>query len=696
MTSGDTRANLARVLCYLIRPPPPRQADRMSEEQTKDHRLDSWKSIAQYLNRDVRTVIRWEKERGLPIRRVPGGLQHRHGVFAYAEELDRWLAGTQVADIAGSSSAASLEGSALEMGVRSHPSKIFSSLRFGIIVLASLAILSLTVNVVSSHNKTALPQPARFKQLTETRTRKRRLVSDGRRLYFSELIDGRFIVSSIPVSGGTVTHFNTPFRNVETEDVSRDGTKLLVLSYDGLTETERPLWVLPTDGGTPSPVGNILCHSATWSRDGNSIAFATGKSIYVTSDHGVSRHEIGTFQSVPVLLRWSPDGSRLRFVLRDSVTLSQSPWEVLMKNGSPELAGTGIRFLPQSCCLGWSWSDDGNTFLYMGLVDQTIWSATGDRPAGAHHAVQLPPSLEPAVAPLATDIEGKKVFVLADTSAQGDFLKMDKRTREFRFYLPGLSGLYLDFSRDGKDIAYTSLKDATLWTSTIDGNQRKRLTSMPMEAELPRWSPDGKYIAFIAKLPGKPWRIRIISRDGGQSREVSPSDENQGAPTWSPDGKQLVYGNVYCEETRNCAIRVIEIETGKTTTLPNSDGYRTARWSYDGKYVAALEPHRHQLVLFDWVTQRWRTLVESVNGDDLNWSHDSRFVYVNRPTGDKPEIIRVDVRSGAAETVADLNSLEKLTNQIESWFTLASDDSLILLQRLRPEEIYVVDSSTNN
>ena len=53
-------------------------------------RLDSWKEIATYLGRDVRTVIRWEQNRGLPVYRVPGGKVSR--VFAYPEELDAWLA----------------------------------------------------------------------------------------------------------------------------------------------------------------------------------------------------------------------------------------------------------------------------------------------------------------------------------------------------------------------------------------------------------------------------------------------------------------------------------------------------------------------------------------------------------------------------------------------------------------------------
>jgi Tfp pilus assembly protein PilF len=57
--------------------------------QTPNRRLDSWKEIAAYFDRDERTVKRWEKERSLPVHRLPGGARAR--VFAYTEELSRWM-----------------------------------------------------------------------------------------------------------------------------------------------------------------------------------------------------------------------------------------------------------------------------------------------------------------------------------------------------------------------------------------------------------------------------------------------------------------------------------------------------------------------------------------------------------------------------------------------------------------------------
>ena len=63
----------------------------MLEDRRKhppNRRLDSWKEIAAYFGRDERTVKRWEKERGLPIRRLPGA---RGGVYAFADDLAHWM-----------------------------------------------------------------------------------------------------------------------------------------------------------------------------------------------------------------------------------------------------------------------------------------------------------------------------------------------------------------------------------------------------------------------------------------------------------------------------------------------------------------------------------------------------------------------------------------------------------------------------
>ncbi len=62
---------------------------------TNNPQLQGWKQIAAYLNRDERTVKRWEKQRGLPVRRIPG--DGRANVYAVVAELDAWLGLTALA-----------------------------------------------------------------------------------------------------------------------------------------------------------------------------------------------------------------------------------------------------------------------------------------------------------------------------------------------------------------------------------------------------------------------------------------------------------------------------------------------------------------------------------------------------------------------------------------------------------------------
>ena len=76
--------------------------------------------------------------------------------------------------------------------------------------------------------------------------------------------------------------------------------------------------------------------------------------------------------------------------------------------------------------------------------------------------------------------------------------------------------------------------ELTLWRSKADGSSRTQMTYAPMQVHMPRWSPDGSQIAFMASHPGKPWKIFVMPAAGGSPREVTAGDHNQGDPTWMP------------------------------------------------------------------------------------------------------------------------------------------------------------------
>jgi len=668
----------------------------MPDDHLRNRRLDSWKDIAAYLGRDIRTVYRWEKERGLPIHRLPGG--QRRAICAYTTEIDEWLVGGRHNDNRHSDPENDKKlSTSLDPSDAFKKSSSYLLRRSVIAASALLALAVVSIAVVRFHTENPVVHLSGLVRLTDNGLQKMGLFTDGSELYFSELMDGRNVLSAIATSGGAIRQIPTPFANSLPVDLSPDGKELLVLAYDGVQD-ERNLWIVPVSEGVPRPVGNIRCHAAAWSPDGRSIAYATGKSIYITQDRGVTSNELGSYHAIPLALRWSVHGTYLRFLLQDPRTLQAVPQELILDRGSqpepdlmPALPGgksydnwAWVRWGPDLFLAADS-QDEGHIWIFKG--QGTSWirpRKPAELKTGLGHILGI--SADPGTG---------KLFVIGATAGRDELIRSYPGSHEFAPFLPGLSALALDFSPDGRWITYVKMPDHTLWVSRVDGTQARQLTAQTLHVELPRWSPDGRQIAFTADQPAKPWRIFIVPWTGGAVQEASHSSDNQGAPTWSPDGKSLSYANVRCQEARDCAVHRIDLSTGKVSTLPGSNGFRTARWSPDGRFIAALQPQRRELYLFDLATQRWRRLASGMNGDDLAWSRDSRYLYTDRPTGDRPEIVRVPLRGGRVQALVDLSSLSKLSGKFDSWFCLTPDGSLLLTRLLNSSDIYAVNWSAN-
>ncbi|HTA85470.1 MAG TPA: S9 family peptidase [Silvibacterium sp.] len=107
-------------------------------------------------------------------------------------------------------------------------------------------------------------------------------------------------------------------------------------------------------------------------------------------------------------------------------------------------------------------------------------------------------------------------------------------------------------SPDGQWVAYTlSRVDTTadkritdLWMVNWDGSQDIRLTyGVDSSSSTPRWSPDGRYLAFEAERPGgkaKGTQVWVLDRRGGEARQLTDVKGHLGAYAWSPDGKKLL------------------------------------------------------------------------------------------------------------------------------------------------------------
>ena len=155
-------------------------------------------------------------------------------------------------------------------------------------------------------------------------------------------------------------------------------------------------------------------------------------------------------------------------------------------------------------------------------------------------------------------------------------------------FLDGLSARHVEFSRDGRWIAYVLHPEGTLWRSRADGTDRRQLTFPPRGGGLPRWSPDGRRIAYMSRSAGEPWRIARRRRRKAGSRKPVTGQPGEVDPTWSPDGTKLVVGGHPDCTTGPPAILVVDLRPAKVSTFPGSEGLYSPRWSPDGRSIVAL------------------------------------------------------------------------------------------------------------
>ena len=245
-------------------------------------------------------------------------------------------------------------------------------------------------------------------------------------------------------------------------------------------------------------------------------------------------------------------------------------------------------------------------------------------------------------------------------------------------------------SPDGKWVAYTLRHTDTeadktisqLWMVSWDGTQDIQLTYDQEGAAEPRWSPDGRYLAFTSSRPGKAKgsQVWVLDRRGGEARQLTDVKEDLNEYRWSPDSQQLLLTlrpkdqpeedeakktgkpvlpkpvvldrfhfkqdvEGYVTERRD-HLYLFEVATGKLTklTIDTAHDEREAEWSPDGKHVAfvseqdAPDPDRTDnpdIFVTDAVAGSTPRKLTTFTGPDqgpLAWSPDSTRVAYRQAT----------------------------------------------------------------
>ncbi|MFZ0296980.1 MAG: hypothetical protein WAM13_01395, partial [Candidatus Sulfotelmatobacter sp.] len=97
----------------------------------------------------------------------------------------------------------------------------------------------------------------------------------------------------------------------------------------------------------------------------------------------------------------------------------------------------------------------------------------------------------------------------------------------------------IEISPDGQWVVWSAKKK--LWLATVDGKQQGReLATVHGSSDQPKWSPDGKHIAFVSHRDGHSF-VSIYDFGGSSIRYLAPSVDKDSMPRWSPDGKWIVF-----------------------------------------------------------------------------------------------------------------------------------------------------------
>jgi Tol biopolymer transport system component len=484
-----------------------------------------------------------------------------------------------------------------------------------------------------------------------------------------------------------------PFRNTFIQDISPNKAELLVASREA-EEDEMPLWVLPVLGGSPRRLGDVLVHGATWSPDGREIVYAHGSALYLVKSDGTQARQLVTLPGSPYWPRWSPDGSRLRFTLWPTDSPLLSLWEVAADGSNAHPLLSGGNDSPSECC--GNWTADGKFFVFQSTRNRTtnVWALrekAGLFQRASPEPVQLTVGPINYRAPVPSRDSGK-LFVIGE-QPRGELVRYDARGQQFVNYLGGISAEAVSFSADGEWITYVTYPEGNLWRSQADGRERLQLSSLPMRAHLPRWSPDGKKIVFTARaMPDKPWKTHLVSVDGGSLEQLLPGPIIHRDPTWSPDGNSLVF-SVGGRTSTPRAIQMLNLVTRQLSQLPGSEELYSPRWSPDGRYLAATRMEKQELMLYDFTTQTWRELTK-LNASFQSWSRDGKYIYFANSFQGDSALFRIGIGVGKLERVASLQGFRQAAGFFGRWMGLAPDDSPLVLRDVGTQDIYALEWQT--
>jgi Tol biopolymer transport system component len=570
------------------------------EDGPDEPRLDSWKEIASYLGRGIRTVQRWEREEGLPVHRLDHA--KRGSVYASRRELTAWWESRRRPD----------SGSASTNAAASAP-----------------------------------PREPRSERVTATSaaTFWPALSSDARMVvYVSDAgQDGESPQVWLQQVGGAAVQLTSGQRDCAEPTFSADDTRVL---FTAIEESTRNVYEIPTLGGQLRLVRRAA-RNARYSPDGKWLAYiAIGArdSLRVVPMDGGSERSLATDLADIACATWSDDGRHLLVVAHPDPSVELDCWIIPLEGGGPLDTGVmkqgrqrGLIVIAPSA----AWEGDSVFYTAAARQGVQIWRQRISPPT--FDPIGVPEVMTPggdyAFFPSAS--RGRLSFVATHADVNLWSLAIDAATGKAHGPLRRLTrgaGIvsHLTVSQDGGTMAHfaVDMTGSQLHVRNLENGSDAMIAGEPgVNRGFPALSPNGQRLAYSAMVPGPPVQrpLFLTSITGGETRLVR--NDCGGRPRLWLDEETLLI------ETFGSGLNaflIVDMHDGAQRPLLSAATRKVSnpRLSRDGRWLAfdAMQPGGSPEVVIAPLTgtatvQEADWIVVSGSASHPFWSRDGCLLY---------------------------------------------------------------------
>ncbi|WP_263417938.1 winged helix-turn-helix domain-containing protein [Terriglobus albidus] len=493
--------------------------------------------------------------------------------------------------------------------------------------LIQAAVLVVTMAATLLRGFQARPHLLKVRQLTHDGVYK---VSDApiflrdKRLFLTERQDSRNILASISLDGSIYRNQVLPFRDGVLSGIGT-GAEDILIARPGDKGT---VTVASLKGGNDRPLSEFNGESPAWSPDGEHLAFIRGQQLFTADKVGQNPVSLATVQGIPFWPVWSPDGTTIRFSVREPDG-GQSIQEVNLttKRLSPVLQGEPHEH--RACC--GVWTSNGKYFAY--VVENSASTSLWVQREEILGWKKIKRSWELVSGPVdfwrAPVIDQDHIYAIGEQARH----KLVLLNSKFAPFLPAVSANSLSISHDGQWVAYSVYPEGSLWKSRLDGTERTRLSAHDEYTRMPQWSSDDHEIFYLRMTDGKPWSLARVDARGGKPGILAIGGSGTSELAYSAAGDQLVMDQMGSGSTRSGKLAILSSKGKLLEELPESEGMTAARWSSDGRYISAVSADREQLRVFDRVSRKWDVVFNSARIGASIWDRKGNTLYFTARQG---------------------------------------------------------------